>query len=507
MIILILLPVLLLLLITGNKKTAGFLKNAENKLKNFRLTDTAVSGYTFVLCLLNFIRCFDHDFWADEAWTIRLARMSIPEMIQETALDVHPPLYYLIVMFFRLFGDNGFIYHFASFVPYLIILVVALTYVRKKYGTIAALTVITFSSLLTSSMTYSVEVRMYSWAECFLFIVFLSMHGILENNEWKTYACFTLFSILAAYTHYYCLIGVSVLFLILIFMSFFRRKMRMPVFVSSAAAIGSYLPWLTVLLKSFERTSSDYWMTEIPSVKASLLYLFSSKIKHLLFGMFLLAIMLYLLEKFFKFEKENSKLTIYFLKEDHKTDMTWIFSGFLCVLGTIAFGILISRLLRPMYDLRYIFPVSIIIWMIFGYLIENLPIKRTFALCMISAMLIGGIPRWYLMYRDEADMNKRLNLTLKETESVQPADVIIDDMWILEWTVIDLYYPGIPHRMISDNHTGNLKEGTNYWFMLTSPMNEELEAGINSHGFEIEKIIDKGNLGTRNVWIYKAVHE
>ena len=48
---------------------------------------------TLTFGLIGFMRCFDNAFWGDEGYTIRLAKMSLKDMIYATAGDVHPPLY------------------------------------------------------------------------------------------------------------------------------------------------------------------------------------------------------------------------------------------------------------------------------------------------------------------------------------------------------------------------------------------------------------------------------
>lgn len=68
--------------------------------------------YVFVLFVMNFIRIFDNSFWADEGYSISLAKMSIADMINATANDVHPPLhYFLIQLMYHIFGNKGFAYH------------------------------------------------------------------------------------------------------------------------------------------------------------------------------------------------------------------------------------------------------------------------------------------------------------------------------------------------------------------------------------------------------------
>jgi mannosyltransferase len=45
--------------------------------------------------------------WFDEAWSWRMSRFPLAELIERTAADVHPPLYYLLLKAWTaLFGDS-----------------------------------------------------------------------------------------------------------------------------------------------------------------------------------------------------------------------------------------------------------------------------------------------------------------------------------------------------------------------------------------------------------------
>lgn len=121
--------------------------------------------YAIVLFGLNLVRVFDNNFWGDEAYSIRLAKMSAGEMIQTTAGDVHPPLYYLLLIgAHRLSGGQSWAYHMASILPYGILMVFIMTVIWKRFGKTTALFMVTFASIMNTAVTYNVEVRMYSLA-------------------------------------------------------------------------------------------------------------------------------------------------------------------------------------------------------------------------------------------------------------------------------------------------------------------------------------------------------
>ena len=46
--------------------------------------------------LLGCLMCFNDTIWVDEAFSVEMVKHSFIEIIKLDALDVHPPLYYLI---------------------------------------------------------------------------------------------------------------------------------------------------------------------------------------------------------------------------------------------------------------------------------------------------------------------------------------------------------------------------------------------------------------------------
>ena len=86
----------------------------------------ALISFAFILACLHFIRIFDNNFWSDEVYTIYLSNMTFKDMLNATAGDVHPPLYYIIVQLLcNIFGFHDYVYHLSSIIPYFIILIIA----------------------------------------------------------------------------------------------------------------------------------------------------------------------------------------------------------------------------------------------------------------------------------------------------------------------------------------------------------------------------------------------
>ena len=231
--------------------------------------------YAFLLFLMNFIRIFDNAFWGDEVFSIRLAQMTVGDMAA-TAADVHPPLYYLFVqLLYHVFGSSGVTYHLSALLPYAVIMMIGCTIVKKHFGVIPSVVLITMASLMKNAVRHNVEVRMYALAAMCVLIAYLAFYMVIQENKRINWIIFCIFSLGASYTHYYALLSVAFLYAMLIPMAIFRKKYRKGLFFSYFVAIAGYLPWLTILIttilkdsgvtyldyndSSFDRNRADYF--------------------------------------------------------------------------------------------------------------------------------------------------------------------------------------------------------------------------------------------------------
>lgn len=194
----------------------------------------AVMLYIFAAgCLfITLMRCRDNAFWGDEGFSIFLAKRSIPYIIKRTAKDVHPPLYYFwLKAFYTVGGSNGFILHLSACIPYALILLTACTFVRHRFGEITAFILVLLSTLSKGAVIYNVEVRMYSLAAFFVLSAFIEVYEILRENRIRNWVLFVVFSLGAAYTHYYALVSVAFFYVALLLRMFADRRLIKPALI------------------------------------------------------------------------------------------------------------------------------------------------------------------------------------------------------------------------------------------------------------------------------------
>ena len=385
-------------------------------------------GWTLALLRLNYWRIYDNTFWVDETWSIRLARMSLPDMLKKTATDMHPPLFYMLAMAMnRLLGDNGPAYHLSALLPYIGILFLACTEIRREFGVGPAFLLVTMMSLMPEPLYYNVEVRMYSLGAFLVLTAFLALRRILIRNRLPEWVIFSLTSLGAAYTHYYALIIVAFFYLILIVPSVRDRKFLRRTAVTWAAAVLGYLPWLGVLLKSFVKTSGQWWLTEIPTPGECLKFFFSA---WWLTGLFVLVVTAYLVLCLRRGKQEPID-----------PELLWVLAGLLSLVGTIAVGMGLSYAVRPFFVDRYLYPLAPVLFLILGFCLSRL--DRTKVLCFVlTAALVVYLWPGYLHIRD--DYKYQDMCTAEFLEKIQPGE---NAVFYFEGMADFLYYyPDIPER-------------------------------------------------------------
>jgi mannosyltransferase len=139
--------------------------------------------------------------WIDEAYSIVLAGHPITEIIQGTAADQHPPLYYLLLHFWLMFGSGVFFSRFLSVLIGVISIAQIIRLGRQLGLEVVGLGAALLLAISPVHVWYSQETRMYillaSLVTAATGELWLCLHS---KGRWILYA---LFSLLAIYTQYF----------------------------------------------------------------------------------------------------------------------------------------------------------------------------------------------------------------------------------------------------------------------------------------------------------------
>lgn len=218
----------------------------------------------FGAAVLYGILCFGETIWLDEAITANFVRLSVKDLVQRTAADVHPPLYYLIVKgTVSVFGDHIYVMKLASMIPFLAMLFLSYKKIRLLFGERTSFLFSAFSCVLSCVIAKNAEMRMYQWAMFFVVAFGVYLYEAVKHNKRQSWFAATLFGICAAYTQYYALITVAILYvLVFLFAVNISGKRRNIVICCLLSGI-LYLPWLLVLFSQLLTLEETGWWNEV----------------------------------------------------------------------------------------------------------------------------------------------------------------------------------------------------------------------------------------------------
>lgn len=211
--------------------------------------------------LLRLYQLGEWSFWHDEALTVLLARQPVAKLIAITAMDVHPPLYFLIVKFFLNLGQNEVVVRLpgALFSAAAVLAMYGLG--RDLFDESVGLTAAFMMAISPLQLFYAQEARMY--AQLLLLTVLSSwcLFRALETDQRRWWIVFAVTATLACYTAYFAFPVLAAMALYVLLVE--RRRERILHFFVALGAVGLlYLPWVSVFLAQTRAVIDTYWIAQ-----------------------------------------------------------------------------------------------------------------------------------------------------------------------------------------------------------------------------------------------------
>lgn len=450
--------------------------------------------FSIICFFANSLQCFNNNLWCDEIASVVIAKKSCIELINSTAMDVHPPLYYLILkLFCTIFGYSGVVFHFVSMIPYALILIVSLTLIWNELGKIASTFLVVFSSLLFSSIHFNVEIRMYSWGSLFILLSYFYFYEAMKKEKGKYYFAFSISSLLAAYTHYFCIITVIPFYLVLLFLGIKERGNRLKeALFSWTFTIIAYLPWALSFLFHYVDTKDKIYSANYNSILICLEYIFYSKFSWVLLAIFLILVVVSFLLNLGNYEK------------------MWIATGVIGIALTIIVPYAISALMSPIMEKRHVYPSFIIAWLLLGYCVSRCKYK-TLIFGLIFLMIV---PTGFLALYNANVEEQRSEVLLEDfigntSIEVENSEMIISNEWQMAYSLLEYYYSRMDRKVLIDTeeeiieYIKNASEASVLLF-LKNEISLEFINQMESNGFRIETVYENGYIGSLRIWAYEC---
>lgn len=255
----------LLLPIEQRERDVIFMRNI---LKNTKVIHIAiiVLGIIFIS-----LAAFHNSIWFDESYSVAISNHSFGEIWTIGGHDVHPVLYYWILHIIRMiFGNQIMLYKLFSVVAFAILGIIGYTHIRKDFGEKVGMLFSFFVFFQPLNVIYAGQVRMYPLAMLLVTLTAIYAYRIFAAKEKcsiKNWMLFGVFSLAAAYTHYYALAAAVVinvlLFIYLLVQAIKEKKFTTNLkafIITGVVQIVAYLPWLVYLLLQASQVSNGYWI-------------------------------------------------------------------------------------------------------------------------------------------------------------------------------------------------------------------------------------------------------
>jgi len=141
--------------------------------------------------------------WFDEGYSLLLAKSSFSELLSLTAVDAHPPLYYLLLKIWGgVFGFSEFaIRSLSAFLMSGAVVMAAVT-LRQLFSTRVALTALPFLLFAPFVLRYGYEVRMYALATLIGVSATYALVRARISADWKWWAFYAVLVSLGMYALY-----------------------------------------------------------------------------------------------------------------------------------------------------------------------------------------------------------------------------------------------------------------------------------------------------------------
>lgn len=236
----------------------------HSKLTKNRLT-LLIIGTAAVSSMLALVSLTKWSIWHDEGYSIMLAQYPAGELVQRTALDVHPPLYYLLLRGWGLtFGWSIVSLRLLSVLCATVAVALALLICHRLFGRRPTLILAPLLAVAPVITRYAQEVRMYAFAMCMV-LIFLYAYILASKppRSRKWLALMAVSGALLPYIHYFAALVLLVPIAIELRRAGIARSLRsLPAsFLTVYAVIAVvFLPWVPQLFAQLRAVESGFWI-------------------------------------------------------------------------------------------------------------------------------------------------------------------------------------------------------------------------------------------------------
>lgn len=200
--------------------------------------------------------------WLDEALSVNIAKLSVPDLLQALRHDGHPPLYYLILHYWmKVFGQGDEAVRALSGIISVATLPLAWLAGKRLAGRSGGRWALVVVALSPYCIRYGTETRMYALVMLLVLVGYLLLTDALDRPTWGRLAGIALVTGLLLLSHYWSFYLLGAVGLLLVARLWRRPDERgTTARLLGAMAVGSllFVPWLGGFLYQSANTGTPW---------------------------------------------------------------------------------------------------------------------------------------------------------------------------------------------------------------------------------------------------------
>ncbi len=389
--------------------------------------------FVLLLVLLSFSLCFSKSINGDEGFSLRWSMLPFKQFLERMKLDVCPFYLWIMRIILTITNNSLFAAKFLSVIFFAGMLIYGVSFLKKEFGYKSLFFYGLFITFTPTMLVKSVEIRTYALTYCLLTIACIQAYYILTKEakafRWIIY---TLLSVAAAYTHYFAVFTLAIIYagLWIFFLLMRNWKQIKNCFWCSAATVILYLPWVPIILKqsSSETTS---WIPRSTSRLQEMDKLFETGIprsEDIFIALLAVCVL----------------VGLFYLIKNKTAEQYWALMCMAAVWGIWLFGLFFQEISRPIMVARYLtIPLSVTI--LGAASLCKYISKYLVGVCCVY-FLIVGVDVYQNAYTEE--YGNYANETLEfANEYIKENDIVLFDEGSLS-SVIPYYFPHLSREVV-----------------------------------------------------------
>lgn len=123
---------------------------------------------------------------------------------------------------------------------------------------------------------------------------------------------------------------------------------------------------------------------------------------------------------------------------------------------------------------------------------------------IIVLIVRNCLPFYLENYRWQKECEDKLKAVLDATKEISEDDVILTDVPLMAWAIINAYYPDVLHHGFNAEDMSVLQEYDEYWLFFGVEIDDDKTQSLKNNGYEVVERVSDGNLGRMTVYIYEV---